>query len=136
MSSEEKQTITIGIHSNAMWKLSRISVIQETDVVDIIENIINNFIDNEKLNADNLLERFFTLPKSIRKVIAVNFCNWFETQASIRKLDSHDFGLWHEDIPIIIDLANTGNASDELSNSAKQFFAYFLRKEDVFNPEV
>ena len=136
MSSEETQAIILNISSHTMRQLSRISVIQETDVIGIIENIIKNFIDNEEINAEDLLNRFYTLPKAIRKAIAVNFCNWFESQACIRELDNYDFGLWDEDIVVITDLASTGNVSNELSNSAKQFFAHFLIKEDVFNPEI
>lgn len=106
---------------------------QNLAVNDLIEKSINFYVEQENINDNKIIDKFFTLPKTIRKIIAENFLYENEYQ-----LESVSFCFWDEDFIVLSQITNGKNKNDisfNFSDEALHYFANFLKEKDIFNTE-
>ena len=101
---------------------------------ELITNSINFYIEQNKLNRNELMDKFFKLPKTIRAIIARCFLYENEYQ-----LESVSFCFSDLDIALISVIIYGGNKDEtvpKFSYEALDYFINFLKEHDIFNPEV
>lgn len=102
---------------------------QNLAVNELIEKPINFYIEKNNITTSEVMDNFFKLPKSIRKIIATLFLELEE-----KKLEKIDFD-YYDFYPKLFSIMS-GYSNIKFYSDGEKIFTDFLKEHDVFNTEI
>ena len=107
---------------------------QNLAVDELIEKSINFYIEKNNITTSEIMDNFFKLPKSIRKIITKSFFDENEYY-----FESPECFFWDDDFVVLSIMMNGNNKNEislSLSDEALNYFTNFLKEKDIFNTEI